>query len=236
VKLNIIIPVFNEKNTIVKLYEKVQRIKGYQKKIIIVDDGSTDGSKEIIRKKISAKNIKFFFHKKNLGKGAAIITASKALKGDIVIIQDADLEYDPKDYHKLLRPFKNKNIKVVYGSRVLNKNRYSFKLSLVANFRVFSNYVLTTFSNIVNGQKLTDAHTCYKVFRINVFKQLNLKENDFAFCPEVTTKLSNRKIKIFEVPISYKGRGYDEGKKIGIYDAIRVFTVIIKNKFFSYYE
>lgn len=235
-KLNIIIPVFNEKNTIVKLYEKVQRIKGYQKKIIIVDDGSTDGSKEIIRKKISAKNIKFFFHKKNLGKGAAIITASKALKGDIVIIQDADLEYDPKDYHKLLRPFKNKNIKVVYGSRVLNKNRYSFKLSLVANFRVFSNYVLTTFSNIVNGQKLTDAHTCYKVFRINVFKQLNLKENDFAFCPEVTTKLSNKKIKIFEVPISYKGRGYDEGKKIGIYDAIRVFTVIIKNKFFSYYE
>ena len=235
-KLNIIIPVFNEKNTIDKLYEKVQRIKGYQKKIIIVDDGSTDGSKEIIRKKISAKNIKFFFHKKNLGKGAAIITASKALKGDIVIIQDADLEYDPKDYHKLLRPFKNKNIKVVYGSRVLNKNRYSFKLSLVANFRVFSNYVLTTFSNIVNGQKLTDAHTCYKVFRINVFKQLNLKENDFAFCPEVTTKLSNKKIKIFEVPISYKGRGYDEGKKIGIYDAIRVFTVIIKNKFFSYYE
>ena len=125
----------------------------------------------------------------------------------------------------------NKEIKVVYGSRVLNKSRYSFKFSLATNFRVFANYVLTTFSNFVNRQKLTDAHTCYKVFRISVFKKLNLKENDFAFCPEVTTKLSNKKIKIFEVPISYKGRGYNEGKKIGIYDAIRVITVIIKNKF-----
>ncbi len=230
-KLNIIIPVFNEKKTIVKLYKKVQRIKGYNKQIIIVDDGSTDGSREIIKKKILSKNVKFFFHKKNLGKGAAIKTALKSLNGDIVIIQDADLEYNPNDYHRLLRPFKNKKIKVVYGSRVLNKSRYSFKLSLVSNFRVFANYVLTTFSNFINKQELTDAHTCYKVFRIKVFKKLNLKENDFAFCPEVTTKLSNKKIKIFEVPISYKGRGYSEGKKIGIYDALRVITVILKNKF-----
>ena len=230
-KINVIIPVFNEKKTIVKLYKKVQRIKGYNKKIIIVDDGSTDGSREKIKKNILSRNAKIFFHKKNLGKGAAIKTASKSLNGNIVIIQDADLEYNPNDYHKLLRPFKNKKIQVVYGSRVLNKNRYSFKLSLATNFRVFANFVLTSFSNFINRQELTDAHTCYKVFRINVFKKLNLKENDFAFCPEVTTKLSNKKIKIFEVPISYKGRGYNEGKKIGIYDAIRVITVIIKNKF-----
>ncbi len=229
-KLNVIIPVFNEKKTIVKLYKKVQRVKGYSKKIIIVDDGSTDGSKDIIKKKILSKNVNFFFHRKNRGKGAAIKTASKLLNGDIVIIQDADLEYNPNDYHKLLRPFKNKKIKVVYGSRVLNKNRYSLKFSLATNFRVFANYLLTTFSNFVNKQKLTDAHTCYKVFRINVFKTLNLEENDFAFCPEVTTKLSNKKIKIVEVPISYKGRGYNEGKKIGIYDAMRVVIVIIKNK------
>ncbi len=230
-KLNVIIPVFNEKKTILKLYRKVQKIKGYKKKIIIVDDGSTDGSSEKIKKKILSRNVKIFFHKKNLGKGAAIKTASKSLNGDIVIIQDSDLEYNPNDYHKLLKPFKNKKIQVVYGSRVLNKNRYSFKFSLATNFRVFGNYILTSFSNFINRQKLTDAHTCYKVFRINVFKKLNLKENDFAFCPEVTTKLSNKKIKIFEVPISYKGRGYREGKKIGIYDAIRVITVILKNKF-----
>jgi glycosyltransferase involved in cell wall biosynthesis len=230
-KINVIIPVFNEKKTIVNLYKKVQRIKGYNKKIIIVDDGSTDGSREIIKNRISSRNVKFYFHKKNLGKGAAIKTALKSLNGDIVIIQDADLEYNPNDYHKLLRPFKNKEIKVVYGSRVLNKKRYSFKFSLATNFRVFANFVLTIFSNFVNRQKLTDAHTCYKVFRISVFKKLNLKENDFAFCPEVTTKLSNKKIKIFEVPISYKGRSYNEGKKIGIYDAIRVIAVIIKNKF-----
>ena len=229
-KISIIIPVFNEKNTILQLYKKVQSVKGFQKKLIIVDDGSSDGSRELIKNNIHSKNVKLFFHKKNLGKGAAIKTALKSITGDFVIIQDADLEYNPKDYHKLLRPFKKKKIKVVYGSRVLNKKRYSFKLSIAANFRVFSNHLLTTFSNIINKQKLTDAHTCYKVFRIKVFKSLKLEENDFAFCPEVTTKLSNKKIKIFEVPISYKGRGYDEGKKIGIYDALRVITVIFKNK------
>lgn len=230
-KLSIIIPCYNEVKTIEKVLDRIDKylslyqITNYE--IIVVDDYSVDGSKEKLEKYPKGHNIKIFFHKKNLGKGAAIKTASKALKGDIVIIQDADLEYDPKDYYKLLKPFKDKNVKVVYGSRVLNKNRYSFKLSLAANFRAFSNYVLTAFSNIANRQNLTDAHTCYKVFRINVFKQLNLKENDFAFCPEVTTKLSNKKIKIFEVPISYKGRGYDEGKKIGLRDAFIAFKTII---------
>ncbi len=232
-KISVIIPVFNEKNTILKLYNKVKSVKGYKKKIIIVDDGSSDGTTKIIERSIKTKNTKLLFHKNNLGKGGAIKTAQKFISGDIVIIQDADLEYDPNDYHKLLKPFKKKKIQVVYGSRVLNKQRYSFKKSLPTNFRVFSNHVLTIFSNIINGQKLTDAHTCYKLFRVKLFKKLKLKENDFAFCPEVTTKLSNRKIKILEVPISYNGRGYDEGKKIGIYDAVRVLVVILKNKFFT---
>ena len=231
IKISVLIPCFNENNTINMIIDRViKSLEVYNftnYEIIIVDDFSNDGTREKLKKLSTQDKIKIFYHNKNLGKGAAIKTASKALKGDIVIIQDADLEYDPKDYHKLLKPFKNKNVKVVYGSRVLNKNRYSFKFSLAVNFRVFSNYVLTTFSNIVNKQKLTDAHTCYKVFRISVFKQLNLKENDFAFCPEVTTKLSNKKIKIFEVPISYKGRGYDEGKKIGLKDVFIALKTII---------
>lgn len=232
-KISVIIPVFNEKNTILKLYKKVKNVKGYKKKIIIVDDGSYDGSTMIMKKKIKNKNTKLLFHKRNLGKGAAIKTALKYISGDVVIIQDADLEYNPNDYHKLLKPFYQNRTKVVYGSRVLNKKRYSSRKSIPTNFRVFSNHVLTIFSNIINNQKLTDAHTCYKLFRVKLFKDLKLKENDFAFCPEVTTKLSNRKIKIVETPISYNGRGYDEGKKIGIYDAIRVVIVILKNKFFN---
>tara|TARA_S200000501_G_scaffold238569_1_gene223553 strand:- start:1370 stop:2071 length:702 start_codon:yes stop_codon:yes gene_type:complete len=232
-KISVIIPVFNEKNTILKLYRKVKNVKGYKKKIIIVDDGSSDGSTIIMKKKIKDKKTKLLFHKRNLGKGAAIKTALKYISGDVVIIQDADLEYNPNDYHRLLKPFYQKGTKVVYGSRVLNKKRYSSRKSIPTNFRVFSNHVLTIFSNIINNQKLTDAHTCYKLFRVKLFKDLKLKENDFAFCPEVTTKLSNRKIKIIETPISYNGRGYDEGKKIGIYDAIRVIIVIMKNKFFN---
>lgn len=231
-KINVIIPVFNEKKTIVKLYKKVQKIKGYNKKIIIVDDGSTDGSRDIIKKRILSRNVTFYFHKKNLGKGAAIKTALKSLNGDIVIIQDADLEYNPNDYHKLLRPFKNKEIKVVYGSRVLNKSRYSFKFSLASNFRVFANYVLTTFSNFVNRQNLTDAHTCYKVFDAELFKKLELKENNFNFCPEVTTKISNQGVKIHELPIKYQGRDYDEGKKIKLIDALKAIYCILRYKFF----
>ena len=232
-KVSIIIPVYNEKNTIISLFNKVQKLKNIIKQIIIIDDGSNDGSTEIIKNKIPKKNVKFIFHQKNKGKGAAIKSALKYINGDIVIIQDADLEYDPKDYFKLIRPFKNSNIKVVYGSRVLNKQRYSLKKNLITNFRVFANHVLTIFSNIMNKQKLTDAHTCYKVFDSKLFINLNLKENDFAFCPEVTTKISKKKINIFEVPIKYKGRNYDQGKKIGIKDAFRVFLVIFKYKFFK---
>ena len=168
-----------------------------------------------------------------MGKGACIKSSIKYITGEIILIQDADLEYNPSDYKKLLKPFQSKDIDVVYGSRVLNKKRYSFKKDLPTNFRVFSNHVLTILSNFINFQSLTDAHTCYKLFKSKLFFKLKPKENDFAFCPEVTTKISNLKIKIYEVPISYNGRGYDEGKKIGIYDAFRVVLILIKYKFIN---
>ena len=166
-----------------------------------------------------------------MGKGACIKSALKYANGDITIIQDADLEYNPRDYKKMLKLFSNKKIKVVYGSRVLNKKRYSFKKNIFVNFRVFSNHVLSTLSNLINNQSLTDAHTCYKVFRTNLLKKIKPMEDDFAFCPEVTTKISNMNIDIKEVPINYRGRGYNQGKKIGVYDAIRVLIVILKYKY-----
>lgn len=231
-KLTIIIPCYNENNTIEKIVKKIKAVN-LQKELVIVDDKSTDGSREKIKKLKYNFIKKKIYHKKNLGKGACIKSAIKYINSEFVIIQDADLEYDPRDYQKLLKPLINKEVKVVYGSRVLNKKRYTLKKSFFVNFRVFSNHVLTVMSNIINKQSLTDAHTCYKIFETNIFRKLKVIENDFAFCPEVTTKISNLKLKIKEVPISYKGRGYDQGKKIGIYDAFRVLIVIFKNKLFK---
>ena len=228
-KISIIIPCYNENSTIEKIIKKVLNTK-FKKELIIIDDCSTDGSREKITKLKSKFIKKKIFHNKNKGKGACIKSALKYIGGEITIIQDADLEYDPKDYLKLIKPFQNNKTKIVYGSRVLHKKRYSLKKNLDVNFRVFSNQVLTTFSNLINGQSLTDAHTCYKVFASNILKKINPIENDFAFCPEVTTKISNLGLPITEVSISYNGRGYDQGKKIGIYDAFRVLIVIFKHK------
>lgn len=230
-KLSVIIPCYNENTTIIEIIKRVIGTK-LNIEIILVDDFSTDGSRQKIKKFKSKLIKKKIYHSKNMGKGACIKSALKYIDSEITIIQDADLEYNPKDYKKLIKLFSDKNIKVVYGSRVLNKKRYSIKQNVFVNFRVFSNHVLSTISNLINKQSLTDAHTCYKVFRTNLLKKIKPIENDFAFCPEVTTKISNMNIDIREVPISYKGRGYDEGKKIGIYDALRVLIVIFKNKAF----
>ena len=188
-KLSILIPVYNEIKTIEKIIQKVKEQEIRKIQIIVVDDGSTDGTREFLKKSLFKKVDKIIYHKKNKGKGAAIRSAQKKVIGDIVIIQDADLEYDPKDYKKLIKPIILGQTSVVYGSRVLKKKRYNSK-SFISLYRIFFNHMLTILSNTLNNQKLTDAHTCYKVFDAKLFKNLELKEDDFAFCPEVTSKVS----------------------------------------------
>lgn len=231
-KLSIIIPVYNEIKTIKKLIFKVvnQQIKDIQ--IIVVDDFSTDGTREVIKNDLSQFINKIIYHEKNMGKGAAIRSAQKFVSGDIVIIQDADLEYDPEDYKKLIDPIINKRTSVVYGSRVLNTKRYNSK-NFISLHRIFFNHILTIFSNFVNRQNLTDAHTCYKVFDSKIFKNIKLSENDFAFCPEITSKISKLKLNIIEIGISYTGRSVEEGKKIGIIDGFRAILVLLKYGLFG---
>lgn len=230
--LSVIIPCYNEVRTIGVIVDKIKKLKRLDIQIIIVDDCSNDGSLHFIKKKLINKIDKLIIHKKNLGKGAAIKSAMRFIKGNIVIIQDADLEYYPHDYYKLIKPITDSNYQVVYGSRVLNKKRYSNE-NFISLFRIFANHILTIISNIINKQDLTDAHTCYKVFHKSIFKDLNLKENDFSFCPEVTTKISNKNIEIFEVPIKYNGRKYSQGKKIAFKDALKAIYVLFKYKFFK---
>ena len=227
--ITVIIPCYNEVKTISIIIDKVykQRLK---KQIIVVDDFSTDGTRKILKKKLRKKIDKIILHNKNSGKGAAINSAKKFIKGNITIIQDADLEYSPKDFKKLVKPIKDKKYKVVYGSRVLGKNRY-FENEFSSIFRVFANHILTIISNILNNQSLTDAHTCYKVFDTKIFKKIKLEEKGFSFCPEVTTKVSLLNEKIKEVPISYKGRDYSEGKKINFKDGIIALKTLLKYRF-----
>jgi len=225
VSLTIIIPVYNETNTIIKIINKINSIN-LSKQIIVVDDCSNDGTKQkLIKNRL--KIDKLLFHNKNLGKGAAIRTAQKHIRGRFVIIQDADLEYNPKDYKNLIIPLRLNKSKVVYGSRVLGKKRYQ-TTEFTSLLRVFFNHLLTFFSNIINKQKLTDAHTCYKVFESKIFKKINLKEKGFAFCPEVTTKLSKMDCKIYEISISYNGRTYNDGKKITSIDGLIALVSLIK--------
>jgi dolichol-phosphate mannosyltransferase len=231
--ISVIIPCYNEVGTITVIIDKIRNLKGLNIQIIVVDDGSNDGSLYLI-KKIIKKIDKLIIHKKNLGKGAAIKSALNFIRGDIVIIQDADLEYDPKDYYKLIRPIINFNCKVVYGSRALTKNRYfNSRNGFLSYYRILGNHILTLISNFINKQNLTDAHTCYKVFHKSVLRDLNLVENDFSFCPEVTTKISNKNIKIYEVPIRYVGRSVSEGKKIGLRDAFKAVYVLFYYKFIN---
>ena len=228
--LTIIVPTYNETNTILEILKKISKVN-MDKQVIVIDDCSSDDSREKI---LSMKYMinKIILHDRNLGKGAAIKSAQKFIKGQYVIIQDADLEYDPNDYEKLIEPLKKKQTKVVYGSRVLGKKRYSSK-NFLSLSRVFFNHCLTILSNIINNQSLTDAHTCYKVFEAGVFNKLNLKEKRFGFCPEVTTKVSKLGYQISEIPIFYNGRSYDEGKKIGLIDGFDAIKCLIKYKFFN---
>ena len=171
--ITIIIPCYNEKNTIKNIVDKILNLQNIELQIIIIDDFSTDGTVELLKNDILHRVDKIIFHKKNKGKGAAIKSALSSIKGEIVIIQDADLEYDPNDYFSLIEPFYNKNINIVYGSRVLGRSKNQ-KKTLIQLYRIFGNYVLTKFSNFINNQKLTDAHTCYKAFRLKILNKIQL--------------------------------------------------------------
>ena len=231
-KLSIIIPVFNEEATILEILKRVESIQDIEKQIIIVDDKSTDKSYEKIKSFNFISENKIICHERNIGKGSCIKSAQNYISGNIVIIQDADLEYDPQDYKYIINALNNGGHKVVYGSRVLNKKRY-YQKNFISNFRIFANHILTILTNLLFSQNLTDAHTCYKAFDSNLFKKINLQEIDFAFCPEITAKVSKLGHKIFEVPISYFGRSYSEGKKISFYDGVRAILVLLKYKIFD---
>ena len=227
-KLSIIIPCYNEKNTIELILEKIlQSLNDYKifnYEIIIVDDYSKDGTIKILENLKDKGKIKIYFHELNLGKGAAIQTALNSVTGDIVIIQDADLEYDPVDYNKLLTPFFEANADVVYGSRFLGGGKY---VRIHFFWHYLANKILTFICNLFINLNLTDMETGYKAFRTSALKNVTLKEKSFSFEPEVTIKLSKKKYKFFEVPVSYNGRSYEEGKKIGIKDAFIALKAII---------
>ena len=230
-KLTFIIPVYNEIKTIEKLIKKILKLN-IKKQIIIIDDGSNDGTERILRK---YKNLldKLIIHKKNLGKGAAIKSGQKYVKGKYVAIQDADLEYDPNDLKKIINEMDKNNLKVMYGSRVLNKNTFQNTQNFTHILRIWGNIFLTIISNFFNRQKLTDAHTCYKVFNSRIFKKIKLKEKGFSFCPEITTKISLMNIDIEEFPINYNGRTYNQGKKITAFDGLDALYVLLKYRYFK---
>jgi dolichol-phosphate mannosyltransferase len=225
--ISIIIPVYNEKNSIKKILLKINKNKKINKEIILVDDFSTDGTRYVLikNKKLYSKII---FLDKNYGKGYALRKGFSIAKGDIILIQDADLEYDPKDYNKLINPIINLKTKVVYGSRVLPGGLRNRPKTIDTTIRMIANHFLTFLSNILNNQKLTDAHTCYKVFTSDLLKKIKLDENGFNFCPEFTAKISQLGIKILEVPINYNGRTHKEGKKIYFIDGFKAIIAILK--------
>lgn len=225
-KLSIVIPAYNEKNTIDEIVRRVQNVE-LEKEIIIVDDCSDDGTRDKIDK-ISGNNIKKLFHEKNKGKGASLRTGFQHVTGDIVIIQDADLEYNPKEYPNLIEPILDGRADVVYGSRFLGgPHRVSFFWHYVGN------KILTTLSNMLTNLILTDMETCYKVFKAEIIKDIKLRSNRFGFEPEITAKLAKRKCRIYELPISYSGRDYNEGKKIGWKDGIVALYYIVRFRLFD---
>ena len=225
----IIIPCFNEINTISEILKRVKENINEVDNIIIIDDGSTDGTKELLSD-INEKNIVTKFHEQNFGKGKAIQTALYEKLNDIIIIQDADLEYNPKDYKQLIKPFLEANADVVYGSRFIGNNEYT-RIHLFWHY--IANRILTFICNIFTNLNMTDMETGYKCFRKETILDLKLKERSFGIEPEITIKLAKKKFVFYEVPISYAGRSYEEGKKIGLKDAFRAIYSIFKYSIFT---
>ena len=228
-KLSIVIPVYNEAATISKIVDLVRSVDvGLEKEILLVDDCSRDGTREVLEKLGQAgADLKVLFHAVNQGKGAALRTGFGAATGDVVLIQDADLEYDPKEYPRLLQPILDGHADVVYGSRFLGGGAHR----VVFYWHYLGNRLLTTLSNMTTNLNLTDMEVCYKVFKREVIQSIPLKENRFGFEVEITAKIARRKLKIYEVPISYYGRDYSEGKKIGWKDGFSALRCIVKYMF-----
>ena len=224
VTLSIVIPCYNEKASIRTIVDKVREAPVAHKEIIIVDDCSTDGTSEMLDTEIAPLVSKVIHQKQNGGKGAALHTGFAAATGDIVIIQDADMEYDPNEYARVIEPICNDEADVVYGSRFAETKRYddAYKQNIAANL------FLTRLSNLFTGLKLTDMETCYKAFRREINQSIELKEKRFGFEPEITAKLASRKVRMAEVPISYYPRKVEEGKKINWKDGVRAIYCIVK--------
>ena len=228
-KLSIIIPCFNESNTIKKIIEKIHHISKFEKEIIVIDDCSTDGSREILQNEISNQISILILNEKNYGKGYSVRRGIEKATGSILLIQDADLEYDPTDYPRLIEPIQNGYADVVFGSRFVG----SEEKRVLFFWHSLGNKVLTLFSNMLTNLNLTDMENCYKVFKSEVIKDIVLKENRFGFEPEVTAKLAKKNLRIFEVGVKYYGRKYSEGKKITWKDGISAIRCIIHYNLFS---
>ena len=223
-KLSIIIPCYNELNTLKDIIKAVRKFHYNNKEIILIDDFSSDGTRDLIRKSIEAKVDKVIFHNKNIGKGAAIRSGIKAATGDIVVIQDADLEYDPEEILKVIEPILNGKADVVYGSRFVGATPHR----VLYFWHLIGNKLLTILSNMFTNITLTDMETCYKAFKREVIQSITIEENRFGFEPEITAKVARMNCRIYEVGISYYGRTYEDGKKVGWKDGISALRCIIK--------
>ena len=226
-KLSVVIPVYNERKTLDELISRVEAVK-LEKEIIIVDDGSTDGTRDLLKKYEEQERFKVIYQSKNTGKGSALRAGFDMAEGEIIIVQDADLEYDPKEYPLLVEPILDGRADVVYGSRFLGGTHRVFFF-----WHYVGNKVLTTLSNMCTNLCLTDMETGYKVFRRTVLDSFILKCNRFGFEPEFTSKVARHAFRIYEVPISYSGRGYEEGKKIDWKDGVAALWFIFRFRFFS---
>ena len=223
--LSVIIPVYNEKNTIRELIRRVQAMK-LASEIVIVDDGSKDGTRNILAEMDGKDKVRVILHEKNQGKGAAVRTGIHSAKGDVLLIQDADLEYDPREYPNLLKPIEEGNADVVYGSRFLGAPHRA-----ILFWNMVANKLLTLMTNILYNNILTDMETGYKVFKKEVVADMRLRANRFDFEPEFTAKILKKKVRVYEVAISFNPREYSEGKKIGLADAFAAVWALLKYRF-----
>ena len=223
-KVSIIVPCFNEEKTIEKIIEKILNLKDINLEIIVIDDGSSDLSKDILEKKLKNKIDILILNEKNYGKGYSIRKGIKVATGDVLIIQDADLEYDPADFYKLIKPFKEGFADVVYGSRFIG----SEEKRVLYFWHTLGNKILTFLSNIFTNLNLTDMEVCYKAFKAEVIKDIDLEENRFGFEPEITAKIAKKNLRIYEVGVKYFGRKYIEGKKITWKDGFSALRCILK--------